>query len=483
MKPHPLRRSLRALAAAGFAAGLAACATPGVVPEHPAALTTGALGVTTSAAETAAAADPLAADWYRQFDDAALNALIERALAGSPTLAAAAARADRAAALAGIARSGLYPQVNAAVSSTRQRYTEHGLVPPAFAGATRTINDATVSGSWELDLFGLHRAQLDAAIGAAHAAAVDAQAARILLTTRIARGWYALARLLAQQRTLEAIRGQRQQTVGLVQNRVRAGLDTNVELRQAQTQALEVDRDLAMLDEQITLARHALAALSGQGPDALAGAAPDWEAARTLALPAALPVDLLGRRADLTAARLRVEAGLRDVAAAQAQFYPNISLTAFVGLNAIGFPDWLDGGSRTYGAGPAIRLPILDAGRLRANLRARSADVDGAIAAYNGALIDAVRDAADQLTTLQSLQTQQQRQADVQRTADQAESLATARYRAGLGNFLTVLQAQTNVLAQRRVTVDLKYRVVDAQIALVSALGGGWRGEAAVAAR
>ncbi len=449
---------------------LAGCASHGDLPAHPGLIDAGRL---VGPAGTAATSWP-AADWYRAFGDPALDALIDRALDDSPSLQAATARLDRAAAQAGVSRAALWPQLAIDGSINRQRLSERGLYPPPYAGATLTMNNVQVTGSWDLDLFGQHRAELDAAIGAARAAGIDAQAARILLSTQVARGWFSLARLLEQQRVLTEIQGQRRQTVSLVRQRVASGLDTTVELRQAESQAFEVDRDLAALDEQLGNARHALAALTGQGPQALDGVSPTWSDRQALTWPRYVPADLLGRRADLVAARLRVEAGLRSVDAARATFYPNISLTAFAGLNAIGFSDWLTGSSRTFGIGPALHLPVFEAGRLRANLRSRSADVDSAIATYNGALLDAVRDVADQLNSLESLRVQQQRQVDVQRTTDEARVLATARYKAGLGTFLTVLQAQTGELSQRRVTHDLKYRVVDTQIALIHALGGGY---------
>ncbi len=479
-----LRRPGTAAALAGTLL-LAACASQGSLPTHPPLLDGSALVGQTGAAgvrDRALAPTPWPAlDWYRAFGDSGLDGLVAKALEGAPSLQAANARVDKAAALAGVTRAGLWPQLGLDASSNRQRLSGNGLYPPPYAGATLTMNNAQLTGNWDLDLFGQHRAELEAAIGAAQAAEIDAQAARILLSTQVARGWFNLARLMEQQRILTEILDQRRQTVGLVTQRVRSGLDTTVELRQAESQAFEVDRDLAALDEQIRIARHGLAALTGQGPQALDEARPAWAETRALVWPTEVPADLLGRRADLTAARLRIVAALRNVDAAKAAFYPNISLSAFVGLNAIGYSDWLKGSSRAFGIGPALHLPIFEAGRLRAELRSDSADVDSAIAAYNGALLDAVRSVADQLTSLDSLKVQQQRQADVQRATDEAQVLATARYRSGLGNFLTVLQAQTGELIQRRAGNDLKYRVIDTQIALIQALGGGYRSDAPLA--
>ena len=192
-------------------------------------------------------------------------------------------------------------------------------------------------------------------------------------------------------------------------------------------------------------------------------------------LPAGLRADLLGRRADLVAQRWRVEAALKDVDVARAQFYPNVNLVAFVGLSSIGLDNFVKPGSTTYGAGPALRLPIFEGGRLRANLSARNAEVDAAVDGYNAALLRALREVADEVASLQSLERQQQAQADALASAESAFDLALQRYRSGLGNYLIVLNAESTVLAQRRAVVDLKARHLAAEAALARALGGGYQ--------
>jgi NodT family efflux transporter outer membrane factor (OMF) lipoprotein len=191
-------------------------------------------------------------------------------------------------------------------------------------------------------------------------------------------------------------------------------------------------------------------------------------------LPSTLPADLLGRRADISAARWRVEAATQGMQAAKAQFYPNVNLSVFVGLSSIGLDRLVESGSRQYGAGPAIRLPIFDAGALRANLRGKAADVDAAVESYNGAVIEAVRETADQLNALQAIRRQQLEQAQAQQAAESAYDFATQRYGAGLSNHLTLLNAETATLAQRRQAVDLRARALSAQIGLIRALGGGF---------
>ncbi len=461
----PVRTQLTALVLAMALAGCASFA--GIAPT----------AKTTAPAALGAAQAPIewpATAWWRQFDDAKLAALIERALAGNPSLQLVETRVVKARAAAGIAESALWPQLNASADSTRQRLSEFGTTPPPLAGTIRNINHAGLNASWELDFFGRNRAALDAALGQARAAEADAQAARVLLASNVARGYIGLARLLEQREVARATLAQREAILQLVGSRVEAGLDTKVELRQAEGSLPEIRRDIEALDEQIGLARHALAALTGQGPESVVDLAPTLATVRPQALPKALPADLIGRRADLAAARWRVEAAARDVDGAKAQFYPNINLIALAGFSSIGLSNWFKAGSREVGFGAAIHLPIFDAGRLRANLRGVSADADAAMASYNATLIEALREVADQITSQQAVAGQAREQQAAQQAAEGALDLALQRYRAGLGTYLTVLTAEANVLAQRRISIDLKARGIDSNLQLIRALGGGF---------
>jgi NodT family efflux transporter outer membrane factor (OMF) lipoprotein len=196
-----------------------------------------------------------------------------------------------------------------------------------------------------------------------------------------------------------------------------------------------------------------------------------------MAVATQVPSDLLGRRADIAAARWRVEAATQDVSNARSQFYPNINLVAFAGFSSIGLDRLLGAGSEQWGVGPALRLPLFDGGRLRANLRGKATDLDAAIESYNAAVIEAVRDVADQLASAQSINRQQTQQRAAQVAAESAYAIATQRHEAGLSNMLSVLTAETAVLSQRRMAVDLAARALDIQVALMRALGGGYHAE------
>jgi NodT family efflux transporter outer membrane factor (OMF) lipoprotein len=474
-KPLALVRSigvthLTALVAVVSAAVLlAACASPGAPHEPLAAAAPQSAGL-----DPAASTLPVAPRWWTTLGDERLNRLVEQALQGQPSLAAARARVDRARSLADVNRAASGPQATLNADVLRERYSANGLFPPPIAGNVWNSADLQAGLSWSPDFFGQHAAELASALGQARAAQADAAAAATALATQVGRAYVGLARLVAQRDVVERALAQRQEMLALTRDRVAAGLDTRVEQTQAEGAVPDARTQREALEEQISLARHQVAVLTGQAPNALDDLSPQLAALNLDRMPATLGADLLGRRADLVAARWRVEALTQDVAVARTQFYPNINLSAFVGLSALGLDNLFDGASRQFGVSPALHLPLFDGGRLRAQLGARQADLDTAIAQYNGAVLEAVREAADAISSEQSLQRQQREQAAALASAETAHSLALQRYRAGLGNYLIVLNTESQWLAQRRLAVDVLARQLDTRVALMKALGGGW---------
>lgn len=412
--------------------------------------------------------------WWRGFGDAQLDRLVDQALADNPNLRVAQARLARARAASEVAGAALLPQVNGSVEATTQRYTENGMIPPPLAGATSTSATLQLGASWELDFFGKNRAQLESALGAARAAQADTDAARILLASNVTRAYFQLAKANEQLAVAQRTLAQREEALRLVRDRVNAGLDTNLELRQSEGSLPEARQQLEAVQEQASLARNALAALVGQPNTQVVSTEPRLASVQPLAAAAVIPANLLGQRADVAAARWRVEAAGQDIRNAKAQFYPNINLVAFAGLSSIGLGNLLDAGSRQYGVGPAIHLPIFEGGKLRANLRGKTADYDAAVESYNATVIEAIHEVGDQLASAQSIVRQQVEQRQAQGAAEAAYDIAVQRYKAGLGNYLNVLTAENAVLAQRRLAVDLAARALDTQVGLARALGGGY---------
>jgi len=418
-------------------------------------------------------------NWVDQFNDPQLRALVDEAIKDNPNLQVAFARVRASRAMADVVRGNLYPSVGLDADMTRQRLSEYDMFEGTpLAGRWFTESKIQLGVSYDLDFWGKNRSALEAALSDDKSMEAESQASRLMLSTTVARTYAKLAALYAQRDVAERAIVQRKDLTNLASQRVRAGLDTQVETTQARANVAAAQTELEQVDEQITLARNQLAALLGKGPDrGLTITRPTLLAQATPRLPNNLTIDLIGRRPDLVAARWRVEAASKDIDVAKAQFLPDISLTAFLGLASIAPENLLLGASRQLGIGPALKLPIFQGGKLRANLRGKYANYDAAVASYNQTLTEALHDTADQITTLHSIDSQITIQRTALSEAERAYSLARTRYSAGLGTQLVVLNAETTVLQQRKLATDLQARRLDAQMALIKALGGGYTAE------
>jgi NodT family efflux transporter outer membrane factor (OMF) lipoprotein len=415
------------------------------------------------------------ADWWHALADPQLDALIAESLAGSPSLKVAQARTREALARAGIADAARYPQLQAGLNVTRERFSANGIYPPPYGGRWNTLSELSATLAWDLDLWGVNRNAAAAARDAARATAIDADAARLALSANVALAYVQLERAYLELDVAQATLEQREQIYALTRDRTTAGIDSRLELKQAESALPATRAQVTQLEETITLTRNALAALLGKGPDR--GAEIARPAARALAevtIPSRLPAELLGRRPDIAAQRWRIEAARRDVESAKGTFYPNINLTAIVGFQNLGPGAFLSAANRELGAGPALSLPIFDAGRRRANLATKDAGYDVAVEQYNQTIADALRDVADQLASFRSVAAQRAEQQQALATADEAYQLALLRYREGVGNYLQVLSTETQLLAQRSLDVELRARALDVSINLARALGGGF---------
>jgi NodT family efflux transporter outer membrane factor (OMF) lipoprotein len=416
-----------------------------------------------------------ATDWADQFGDTQLKALLAEALQGSPTLAQARARIAAAAAYAETAKSSTLPKVGASYLFTREQYSGTASIPPPYAGSWQSENEGLLTASYDLDLWGKNREALKASMSQLQASEADAEVVKLTLTSAIARNYNQLARLYVLHDIAQQEVEQREQIDRITAGRIANGLDTEVERKTAQANLATSRATLASFDGSIVTTRYQLAALLGAGPDrGLSIARPTLGIGDEVRLPDNLPADLVSRRPDLVAARWRVDALTHDVKEAKAEFYPDINLSAAIGLDAFGFGRFLTAASRTANAGPAVHLPIFDGGELRAQLKGRYADFDDAVAGYNQTLVTALSEVATQLAQIRSTDTQLGDAEIAQDAARSAYQLALTQYKAGLTNQLTVLNADTNALSADESVANLKMNRRDQQIALAQALGGGY---------
>ncbi|MDE1142765.1 efflux transporter outer membrane subunit [Paraburkholderia tropica] len=414
-------------------------------------------------------------DWASQFGDPQLQKLIDEALDGNPTIAQAQARIAKASSYIETSKSALYPKANASYSWTRELYSANGLFPPPYGGSWYSENNVLASASWDLDLWGKNRQRLAQAVSAQRAAEAEMQQARITLAASVARTYNQLAQLYAL-RDIAAREIDNRKTIGNITNgRVVAGLDTNVERQTANGNIATSQANLSQIDGQIETVRYQLGALLGKGPDrGLQIANPVLNPVASVALPDNLPADLVARRPDIVAARWQVEGAMHDVKEAKAEFYPDVNLAAGFGFDAFGWGKFLNFTSRQMNIGPAVHLPIFDAGALRAQLKGRYADFELDVANYDQTLIGAFQDVA---TTVSSIRSADKQLVDAQHALDastKAYQLAVIRYKAGLSEQLQVLNADQNRLAAEQTVTNLKSQRADEQMALIKALGGGF---------
>lgn len=471
-------RSDRALGALLSCALLAACVSPAERDAPAARAIEPASLESQRAMGTAPAGEWPGTRWWTVFGDAQLDGLVEEALGGSPTLRVARARVAQASALLGAALANASPGAIGGLDITRQHFSQSGTVPPPVAGTTRTTSRLAVDLSYELDYAGRNAAAIAAARAGESAAGADAEAARIALSSAVARAYFQLQSLFALRTIAERELAQAAKRVELTRQRFGAGLDTEAALSRAQAVPPELRANSAQLDAAIALARNQLAALAAKGPDrglSIAPVAAPGETYRALpSLPGTLPLDLLGRRPDLAAARLRAEAASRDIEVARLRFLPNVNLLAFVGVASLGLDRLFAVGSEIAGLGPAIRLPVFSAANLQAALRGRQADYDLAVERYNELVIDAVREVADQVQTRRALESERSEREGVWAATDRTHRIALDRYRAGLANYLDVLDAEAPLFGLQRAETDLRSRALQAEVSLYRALGGGY---------
>lgn len=414
-------------------------------------------------------------DWAKQFGDPQLPQLIDEALAGNPSIAQAQARIGKASSYIESSRAGLYPKVNGSYSWNRELFSGNALYPPPYGGTWYSENNALVSASWDLDLWGKNRSRLNQAVSQQKAAEADMQQARVTLAASVAQTYNQLALLYALRDVAQREIANRSDVGRITNGRVTAGLDTNVEIRTAEGNIATSQTNLSELDGQITTTRYQLGALLGQGPDrGLKIAKPVLDSRIDVALPDNVPADLIARRPDIVAARWQVEAATSNVKEAKAEFFPDINLSVAAGFDAFGWGRFFTSSSRQMSAGPAIHLPIFDAGALRAQLKGRYADFDLDIANYNQTLINALNDVATQIASIRSVD---QQTSDATRALDassHAYQLAVIRYKAGLSPQLQVLTADQNRLSNEQTVTNLRMKRRDLQIGLIKALGGGF---------
>jgi multidrug efflux system outer membrane protein len=410
--------------------------------------------------------------WWRVFDDAALQALIREAISRNLDLRAAVARVEIARAQAGIAKSFLYPQVDAAASYTT-RQTVGG------SQGTGDVQKGGVYGfqlAWELDLFGRIRREHEAAVALMLASEQGRRGVLVTLVGDVASTYFLLRQLDLELEISRRTLVNNDRTVDYFQTRLDGGVSNRLEVDRIRANREVTAAKIPEVEQQIAVAEDALSVLLARPPGPITRSPLTIDAALAPAIPPGVPASLLERRPDVVAAEQRLVAANADVGAAKALFFPDISLTGFLGGLSGQVLSLLSSSSGgIWSVSPGVLQPVFNGGRLKNNLAAARASFDESVALYQKAALNGYREVADALIAIAKLaEVRSHQQTGVDQLQD-AATLARDRYQSGLASYLDVLNADQQLYDQQLQLAQTRGSEFRARSELYRALGGGWQ--------
>jgi multidrug efflux system outer membrane protein len=410
--------------------------------------------------------------WWLAFQDPRLTELVDEATRNNASLAVAAARVKQARAIAGIAQADRMPQVGLGVQAQRARTS------PLEAGSARSPQNsysASLSASYEVDLFGRVSAGVEAARQDAGASEASYRSVLLSLQADVAQHWFRLRALDAELATVNDAVRLRDESVRVNQRRFDLGDIGEFDLTRAKTELSATRAEAIGLQRQRTNAEHALAVLLGR-PAArfTAVTSPLPDSVALPAIPAGLPSSLLERRPDIASAQRTMEAANARIGVARAAMFPALNINAAGGGVGGTMAEVFNWSSRSWVLGALLSLPLVDGGRNKANVTRSEAVLDESVAAYRQSVLVAFAEVEDNLAGVRILAEQGVQVDDAVRSARRSAELARKLYDAGRSSYLDLLDAQRNLAASERSAVQLRGEQALTTVALIRALGGGW---------
>jgi NodT family efflux transporter outer membrane factor (OMF) lipoprotein len=414
-------------------------------------------------------------DWWSVFGEPPLQQLESRATASNQTIEGALARLLQARAQVRVARYGYSPTVTAGTSAQSQ-HTSRNVVGHSLAGHTVEDYAAGVNVAWEPDLFGKVKHQVESAQAQEQATAADWAAVRLSIQAQVATDYFDLVDAHAQWQLLQKTVTYYEQALTLVKQRFDAGVASDLEVAQAQTQLESTQAQLNDISIRRAQLEHAIATLVGE-PASDFSLQTRSDQLTPPAIPSGVPSQLLERRPDIAGAERRVAASHADVNEARSAFFPDLILAASGGLESSNPGSWLALPSRFWAVGPALVGTLADGGRRKGQLAAAQAVYRESVANYRQTVLTAFQEVEDWLAASQELSDEARVQEAAVKSSERALRIAMDRYKGGAVSYLEVVTAQNTALANERIAVDIARRQMDASVALIEALGGSWSGE------
>ena len=406
--------------------------------------------------------------WWEDFADPGLNELVEQVNVSNQSVALAETQYRQALAQVQLARAGYFPTVGVQGAYTRSRSSSTGY-------ETTNSYSPSLGASWEIDIWGKVRRQVESGQASAESSFADLQAMRLSMQTEVVLNYYALRAIDEQKKNLDAAIAAYSRALELTQNRYNAGVAAKADVIQAQTQLQSTQAQAIDLGVQRAQLEHAIAILIGKPPASftLPVAGFKWP---QIAIPVSLPSDLLERRPDIASAERKMAAANAQIGVARAAYYPTLTLSGSVGYQGVELGNLFTSPQFFWAVGPMVAAATLfDGGARGAKTDQAWAAYDGAIASYRQTVLSAFQDVEDNLAALRILSEEAQVQKQAVDAARESVKLTTNQYKAGIVSYLNVVTAQTIELSNERTAISIEGQRLKAAALLIKALGGGWK--------
>lgn len=416
--------------------------------------------------------------WWEQFQDPAMNDLIGIALAENKDVKIAAARVDQFLGQLASTRAPLFPQASAGLSAQRQRNSEIGLLQsPAGTPLTNNLFDATLSVSWEIDVFGRLRRQVESARANLLASEEGRRATILTLVSSVALSYINLRSLDRQLEIARSTTASREESLRVFRLRFEGGTVSELELTQTQAEYEDSLSRIPLLESQIAQQEHALSILLGRNPGEIRRGRQLGELGLP-AVPSGLPSELLARRPDLRQAEQNLISANALIGAARAQYFPSISLTGLFGAASTELSDLFTGPAKTWSFGASASAPIFTAGGIAGQVQQSEALQQQSLLQYQKAIQIAFQEVEDGLVSFQKSRAQMEAQARQVNTLTNYARLARIRYDNGYTSYIEVLDAERSLFNAQVSYTQTQASMYTSMINLYKAMGGGWVAEA-----
>jgi NodT family efflux transporter outer membrane factor (OMF) lipoprotein len=410
--------------------------------------------------------------WWEMFNDPELNGLEQQVDVSNQNIAAAEAAFRQARALVQEARANYFPTITIGIGVTNSSRSTT-IMGSSGTRTTPTQYSLPVDVSWELDVWGRIRREVESSQAGAQASAADLQTAKLSAQTELAQDYFQLRALDSQKRLLDDTVADYQKSLDLTQNQYAAGVVSRADVLQAETQLKTTQAQAVDVGVQRAQLEHAIALLIGKTPDEVSVSVLS-PSIQPPPIPLGLPSQLLERRPDIAAAERRVAQANAQIGVAEAAYFPTVSLGASGGFESTSFARWISAPSRFWSVGPTITQTVFDGGLRRAQTDQARAVYDASVALYRETVLTGFQQVEDNIAALRILENEAQIQDEAVKSARQTVTIVTNQYKAGIVNYLNVIVVQAAALNNERTAINILGNRLNASVLLIKALGGGW---------